>query len=333
MMCSLLLATALASAANTSTVVVVGSGSTTEAAQRAACLSAVKQVAGSRVTTVTQVSDMADVWARIAEFSDGYVVSSRLLEEPVCGDDICRVKLEVVVAMAPLETDLARLSELIGDPLVAVRAADRSEISAQAAKILKTEITTVGLQPAADLGGFSSSDEDITLLTGAEVDCFVDMGVSICDLDLQVELVEATTETALTYLYSRGRGRSVISARDAERKAVREAANTLRGSLREDLIAAWQDFLKNGQVFRVVYRNDDGVADSLQDVRDALQLVPGLRGVNERSITGSSAVLDVRFEGLAGELRSFLVNPLAEQDLGVVGMRGRRLEIGPLNRY
>jgi hypothetical protein len=281
---------------------------------------------------VTQVNDMTDVWARIAEFSDGYVVSSRLLEPPVCDGEICRVKLEVEVALAPLETDLARLSELIGDPLVAVRAADSSEISVQSVKVLKTEVARAGLQPAADLGGPSGAEEDITLVSSAEVDCFVDMDVSICDLDLHVELVEATTETALTYLTSRGRGRSVISARDAERKALREAADSLRDSLRSDLVAAWQDFLKNGQVFRLVYRNAAGVADTVQVVRDALQLVPGLRGVNERSITGVTVVMDVRFEGLAGELRGFLVSPLADQGLGVVAMRGRRLEIGPLTR-
>lgn len=311
-------------------VISSGTGSTEEAAQRVACVNALREAAGTRISTVTGVSDMQDVWSRIAQFSDGYVISSRLLEDPVCQDGICRVKLEVEIAMAPLESDLSRLSELIGDPVVSVRAGDSSEISMQAARILKALVTRSGLQPTAGLENGSKPYEDITLVANASCDCFADMGVSICDLDLNVELIENTTEASLTFLTARGRGRSVISAQDAQRKAVLEATDQLGDTLRADLVAAWQDFLKHGQVFRVIIR-DNRDPSKFQIVKEALQLVPGLRSINERQLTRDAAIVDVRFEGLAGELRSYLVAPLNHHGLAVVDMRGRRLEIDSIS--
>ena len=317
--------------ADTAILVTEGLGTTQDAAKRQANLAALRQAAGTRVFAATYVKDMATCWERIAQFTDGYILSSRIVEGPSCSSGICRVKVEVEVAMAPLETDLRNISEMIGEPVVAVTTESCRQDDVEAARLVEQELASVGVRTLATdnycaFDARAKADILITTQVNSRAQSYGD--TAVVHVRLRLRITETSTEAVLANRLTTGRGNSVFDEDDAASKAVIEAVGNLSEELKTDIRELWYDFLKNGQVYRIVYRSSSEVLRKYPRLRNSIQLVPGLRAANERSLSSSEAVVDIRFEGLAGELISYLRSPLADAGLKVVHLERRRIVIG-----
>jgi len=233
--------------------------------------------------------------------TQGYIKNYKILNE-ILDQGILQLKVEVSISLKSIKDDISALGILIdslGNPGIYVSGSDEGLQKAESPEVIKSLLSEKGFKVLK-----SRNKADIIITSTGKIITQTDLGGMIgvvSSVLIRADWAESGHKMGSKSYQTNGAGPNPIHALTNAYRATTQHAFP---DFLDSLVKHWQDKINNGRAIDVIVHSNE--FNTIQQFRNRLLNVFGVKNVQVNNFTGKHARLNIRYKGTTSTLAELL---------------------------